>query len=235
MQKMDGRKLNEIDKNIEKMKEIFPEVFTESKIDVEKLKLLFGEHLIKENKEYEFSWYGKTDSIRSASDPPTKRLSLNLRKSVDWDTTKNLYIEGDNLEVLRLLQQSHLEKVKMIYIDPPYNTGMDFIYNDNFSEIFNNHKSLSNFIHSSGRFHTNWLNFIYPRLLLARNLLTEDGMIFISISDKELYNLKKICDEIFGEDNFVCTFIWEKKKKPSFFRQKCRMCNRIYCCLFQEQ
>ncbi|KKE79104.1 site-specific DNA-methyltransferase [Oceanobacillus caeni] len=216
MQKMDGRKLNEIDKNIEKMKEIFPEVFTESKIDVEKLKLLFGEHLIKENKEYEFSWYGKTDSIRSASDPPTKRLSLNLRKSVDWDTTKNLYIEGDNLEVLRLLQQSHLEKVKMIYIDPPYNTGMDFIYNDNFSEIFNNHKSLSNFIHSSGRFHTNWLNFIYPRLLLARNLLTEDGMIFISISDKELYNLKKICDEIFGEDNFVCTFIWEKKKKPSF-------------------
>lgn len=216
MQRMEGRNLNDLDENLEKLKATFPEVFTNSKIDLKKLKLLFGEYLLDKNEQYEFSWYGKTEAIRSAYHPHTKRLSSNFTKSVDWDTTENLYIEGDNLEVLRLLQKSHQEKVKMIYIDPPYNTGMNFIYKDNFSETLSNHRSFANSTHSSGRFHTNWLNFIYPRLLLAKTLLTEDGMIFISISDKELYNLKKICDEVFGEENFVCTFIWEKKKKPSF-------------------
>ncbi|WP_156288718.1 site-specific DNA-methyltransferase [Oceanobacillus salinisoli] len=215
MEKIDGTSLGMVERNIQKMKEVFPEAFTGTKLNLNKLLTLLGENT-EESQRYEFTWHGKNDAIRLAYEAPTNMLKPNRSKSIDWDTTENLYIEGDNLEVLRLLQQSHLEQVKMIYIDPPYNTGMDFIYKDDFSETLSNYKTNNDTTELYGRFHTNWLNYMYPRLLLAKNLLTEDGMIFISISDKELYNLKKICDEIFGEENFVTTFIWEKKKKPSF-------------------
>ncbi|WP_085992880.1 site-specific DNA-methyltransferase [Oceanobacillus senegalensis] len=215
MQKTDEKK-QWTQKNLDKLKGIFPEAFIGNKLVVEKLLQLVGEETDLTNEKYEFNWYGKAEAIRLIEEPPTKIFQPNLEKSMNWESTNNLYIEGENLEVLRLLQQSHEGKIKMIYIDPPYNTGMEFIYNDNFRGRVNTFNDLQPIKHVSERLHSNWLNFMYPRLMLARKLLTEDGMIFISISDKELYNLKKICDEIFGEENFVSTFIWEKKKKPSF-------------------
>ena len=192
------------------------------------LRRLLGDNAVDDSREtYEFRWVGKDAAKAEAARPTDKTLRPVVEDSVDWDTTKNLYIEGDNLEVLKLLQRSYMGKVKMIYIDPPYNTGNDFVYHDDFAmssdeydEASENVDELGNRYvkntETSGRFHSDWCNMIYPRLMVARSLLSEDGVIFISIDDNEVENLKKICDEVFGSINFVATFIWEKKKKPSF-------------------
>ncbi len=227
--------------NFEKLKALFPNCVTESldkdgnpvrAIDKDLLMQEINSEVVEGQKErYQFNWPGKRDAIRKANAPTTMTLRPCKEESVDFDNTQNLYIEGDNLEVLKLLQNNYLGKVKMIYIDPPYNTGNDFVYNDNFkqdSETFletsgmfdeDGNMTLQNFeknSESNGRFHTDWLNMMYPRLKVARNLLSDDGVIFISIDDNEVQNLKKICDEIFGEDNCFGVVTWSKKRKGSF-------------------
>ena len=236
MDKLDMKSKNLVSSNIEKIKELFPNVITEDNgkkvIDFYALKQELSEELIDEKKEkYQLTWPGKKEAILNANTPSLKTIRPIKEKSVDFKNTKNIYIEGDNLEVLKLLQESYLSKVKVIYIDPPYNTGADFIYNDNFNknkeqELIdngefdeNNNRLITNYS-SNGRFHSNWLSMIYSRLKLSKNLLTDDGLIFISIDDNEVYNLKKICDEIFGEYNFICNFIrktsfGEKTAKPN--------------------
>ncbi|MCQ5366169.1 site-specific DNA-methyltransferase [Anoxybacillus salavatliensis] len=208
MEKLDGKSLDLVQTNIEALKQLFPEVVTERKIDFEKLKLILGEEIEKRNERYEFTWHGKTQAMKLAQTPSTGTLRPDKQSSKNWDTTENLYIEGDNLEVLKLLQKSYFGKIKMIYIDPPYNTGKDFVYKDDFRDNIKNYKEMTQQTtkantETNGRYHTDWLNMMYPRLKLARNLLREDGVIFISIDDNEMANLKKICDEIFGEDNFI--------------------------------
>lgn len=219
MEKLDGKTMDVVEDNIAQLKQLFPEVFTEEKIDFEKLQLVLGENIETEKERYDFTWNGKTESIQLAQKQSTGTLRPCKEESVDWDMTENLYIEGDNLEVLRLLQNSYRNKVKVIYIDPPYNTGNDFIYKDDFKENIKNYKenmeegTRSN-PETNGRFHTNWLNLMYSRLKLARNLLQKDGFVFISIDDMEVANLKKICDEIFGEINFLANIVWQKKTSP---------------------
>ncbi|MBE2914433.1 site-specific DNA-methyltransferase [Anoxybacillus flavithermus] len=208
MEKLDGKSMDLVKVNIESLKQLFPEVVTEGKIDFEKLKLILGEEIEKRNERYEFTWHGKAQAMKLAQTPSTGTLRPDKASSKNWDTTENLYIEGDNLEVLKLLQKSYFGKIKMIYIDPPYNTGKDFVYKDDFRDNIKNYKEMTqqtkkSNTETSGRFHTDWLNMMYPRLKLARNLLREDGVLFISIDDNEVTNLKKICDEIFGEKNFV--------------------------------
>lgn len=217
--------------NIEKLKELFPEILTDgNKVDFDMLQTILGEEIDGEKERYSFTWPGKRDAIIGAQQPSKGTLRPNVEKSKDFDTTENLYIEGDNLEVLKLLQKSYNNKIKVIYIDPPYNTGKDFVYKDNFRDGIENYLEqtgqvdsdgnlLSTNSESNGRFHTDWLNMMYPRLKLARNLMSEDGIFLISIDDNECDNLRKICDEIFGESNFITTFIWEKKKKPSFLNK----------------
>lgn len=218
MEKMNGESMNIERENIKRLKEIFPEVFTEDKIDFEKLQLILGEDIEESEERYSFNWNGKRDAIRLSQTPTTGTLRPDKDNSKNWDETENLYIEGDNLEVLKLLQKSYHRKIKMIYIDPPYNTGTDIIYKNDFSDSIKYYKAFTGQIdsegydistntESDGKFHTNWLNMMYPRLRLARNLLTDDGIIIISIDDYEFYNLKKICDEIFGEYNFVGNII----------------------------
>ncbi|WP_233884182.1 site-specific DNA-methyltransferase [Tenacibaculum piscium] len=213
--------------NIDKLKELFPEIFTEGKIDFKVLQDVLGENIEEEEDEYYcFTWAGKAQARREAHKPSTGTLRPVKEDSVDWDTTENVYIEGDNLEVLKLLQKSYAGKVKMIYIDPPYNTGKDFVYKDNYKDNLKNYQEvtgqvdsegnkLSTNSDSDGRYHSNWLNMMYPRLRLARNLLKEDGVIFMSIDDNEVENLKKLGNEIFGEDNFVSSMIWQKKTGSS--------------------
>lgn len=220
MEKLDGKTMDIVQDNIEKLKQLFPEVFTEEKIDFEKLQLTLGEHIETEKERYEFTWNGKTEAIQMAQKQSTGTLRPCKEESVDWDTTQNLYIEGDNLEVLRLLQNSYRNKVKMIYIDPPYNTGKDFVYKDNFHDNVGNYKemmdeSCKSNPETNGRYHTDWLNMMYPRLKLSKSLLKDDGVIFISIDDNEQTNLKKICDEVFGEMNFVANLVWQKKYGPA--------------------
>lgn len=208
--------------NLEQLKALFPNVFTEGKIDFDALKAELGEHMEVEGERYQFTWNGKAQAKRIATTPSMGTLRPAVEESVNWDTTENLYIEGDNLEVLKLLQKAYFGKVKMIYIDPPYNTGKDFVYKDDFKDNLSNYKRLTNQVDeqgnplttnsdSSGRYHSNWLNMMYPRLKLARNLLRDDGVIFISIDDNEVHNLRKLCDEIFGEGNFVDSIIWKKR------------------------
>ncbi|GGK27148.1 site-specific DNA-methyltransferase [Caldalkalibacillus thermarum] len=218
MEKLDGKSMDIVKANIEALKQLFPEVVTEEKIDFEKLKLILGEEIETRNEKYEFTWHGKTQAMKLAQTPSTGTLRPDKASSKNWDTTENLYIEGDNLEVLKLLQKSYFGKIKMIYIDPPYNTGKDFVYKDDFRDNIKNYKEITQQMtkantETSGRFHTDWLNMMYPRLKLARNLLREDGSIFISIDDSEVDNLKKICDEIYGENNFVGRFIWAGGRK----------------------
>ena len=214
MTQLDGKSMNIIEQNIEKLKEIFPEVFSEGKIDFSKLEEELGNFKEKSDERYNFTWNGKSEAKKIALTPSTGTLRPCKLESKDWDTTQNLYIEGDNLEVLKLLQKSYHKKVKMIYIDPPYNTGKDFVYKDNFRDNIKNYLEITGQVDSdgnklstnsetSGRYHSDWLNMMYPRLKLARNLLKDDGVIFISIDDNEVANLRKLCDEIFGEDNFV--------------------------------
>lgn len=223
MEKLDGKTFDVVSDNIKKLEELFPEIVTEGSVDVDKLALLFDKARNEDNEgkkdgeeRYEFTWKGKKEAIRMAQKQTTGTLRPCKEESVNFDETQNLYIEGDNLEVLRALQSSYRGKIKMIYIDPPYNTGKDFVYKDNFNDNIQNYKEMMNESYktntdSSGRFHTNWLNMMYPRLKLAKNLLTDDGVIFISIDDIEVSNLKKICDEIFGENNFISNIIWQKK------------------------
>lgn len=223
---LDGKSADIVSQNIEQLKQLFPEVFTEDKIDFERLQEVLGEYVEDKEERYRFDWHGKSQALRLSQTPSMGTLRPCKEESKDWDTTQNLYIEGDNLEVLKLLQKSYYNKVKMIYIDPPYNTGNDFVYKDDFKDGVQNYleitgqieegKSLSTNKESGGRYHTDWLNMLYPRLRLARNLLTEDGVIFLSIDDNEVDNLKKICGEIFGDENFISVLVWEKKKKGSF-------------------
>lgn len=211
-----------------KLAEIFPEIVADGQIDTDALEELLNPDLEDEesNEKYEFTWRGKKNSKRIA-DAPARDTTLiaDKDKSKNWDKTKNIYIEGDNLEALKLMQKAYSEKIKVIYIDPPYNTGHDFVYKDKFNDSYENYLKETGQLddegnvtttnrESNGRFHTDWLNMMYPRLKLARNLLTDDGVIFISIDDNEDANLKKICDEIFGENNFLAQVIWERAYAP---------------------
>lgn len=211
-----------LEENIETLKTLFPEIVTEGKIDFKVLQSLLGNEIEDNEEYYRFTWAGKSLARQEANKPSTGTLRPAKEESKDWDTTQNIFIEGDNLEVLKLMQKSYAGKIKMIYIDPPYNTGKDFVYKDNYKDNLGNYlsitgqtdeegKKLSTNTESDGRYHSNWLNMMYPRLKLARNLLKDDGVIFISIDDNEVANLRKICDELFGEDNFEANIVWQKK------------------------
>lgn len=211
--------------NVGQLKALFPEAFTEGKVDFEVLKQLLGGTVEEREEKYGLNWYGKRRARQLALTPSTGTLRPCPEESVDWDTTRNLMIEGDNLEVLKLLQKSYSGKVKLIYIDPPYNTGKDFVYPDDFRDSIKNYleltgqtdtegRKISSNTEASGRFHTDWLNMMYPRLKLARNLLCEDGSIFVSIADHEIQNLRIIMDEVFGEENFIAAVIWQKVFSP---------------------
>jgi type III restriction system methylase len=204
-----------------KLEELVPEAIADGKVDVVKLKELLAEDAGEPNERFGLFWPGKKQTLRAAQEPTTATLRPAKDESKDWDTTNNIFIEGDNLEVLKVLQKQYHNSIKMIYIDPPYNTGKDFVYPDNFKEGLQNYlefsqqvdegnKKISTNTETAGRYHSNWLNMMYPRLKLARNLLTDDGVIFISIDDAEQANLKKICDEIFGEGNFLGSIAWRR-------------------------
>ena len=220
--------------NIARLKALFPEIVTEgpdgAAVNVDVLKQLVGDKTVTDAEEkYGLNWHGKRRARQLALTPSTGTLRPCPEESVDWDTTQNLMIEGDNLEVLKLLQKSYAGKVKLIYIDPPYNTGKDFVYPDNFQDNIRNYleltgqveggRKISSNTEASGRFHTDWLNMMYPRLKLARTLLEPSGVLLVSIGDEEIYNLRQACDDIFGDENFCGVFVWEKKKKPSFLDQ----------------
>ena len=224
MNKLDMESKNIVNENIQKISELFPNVIVESNdgktIDFDLLKQELSKDIVEGVKEkYQLTWPGKKEAIVNANTATKSTLRPVKEKSVDFDNTQNIYIEGDNLEVLKILQESYLNKIKCIFIDPPYNTGSDFIYDDNFSKDLNMElvdsgqmdedgiKLVSN-TDSNGRFHSDWLSMIYSRLKLAKNLLTDDGAIFISIDYNEVANLKKIMDEIFGEKNFQREIIW---------------------------
>ncbi len=233
MDKLNMQTTNIVDENIKKIGELFPNCLTERlnnegkpemAIDFDQLRQELSKDIVEGPEErYQFTWPDKRNAIRLANAPTTDTLRPCREESVDFDNTQNLYIEGDNLQVLKLLRENYLGKVKMIYIDPPYNTGNDFVYNDDFSQ------SADEYMHNSGqededgnrlvantesngRFHTDWLNMIYPRLKVAKDLLSEDGVIFISIDDNEVETLRKLCDEVFGQDNFVAQFIWKSRQ-----------------------
>lgn len=219
MKKINGESMDITAENIKVMEQLFPEAFEEGKIDFDVLRQLLGDFVDDAQERYSFKWNGKGKALRLSQTPSMGTLRPCREESKEWDNTENLYIEGDNLEVLKLLQKSYYGKVKMIYIDPPYNTGNDFVYKDNFRDNIQNYREITGQVdgegnknstntEASGRFHTDWLNMMYPRLRLARNLLSDDGVIFISIDDNEQGNLKKICDEVFGEDSFVNNFAW---------------------------
>lgn len=235
MEHLNMQSMDKVAANVAKIRELFPNCVTERinnegklehAIDFDMLKQELSDHVVDGLQErYQFTWPNKRKAILAANAPINKTLRPCREESVDFDNTENLYIEGDNLDVLKLLQETYLGKVKMIYIDPPYNTGKDFIYNDDFKqsteEYIENSGQLdgegNRFVantESNGRFHTNWLNMIYPRLKLAKDLLSDDGVIFISIDDNEVENLRKICDEIFGENNFLAQVIWERAFSP---------------------
>ena len=233
--KMDKLKMhtpNKADENFKKLAEMFPYAVTETidengevvrAIDKDVLMQEINTKVVDGKEErYQFTWPDKKKSVLLANAPIAKTLRPCREESVDFDNTENLYIEGDNLEVLKLLQETYFGKIKMIYIDPPYNTGNDFVYEDDFAQSADEYlensgqfddegNRLVKNLDSNGRFHTDWLNMIYPRLKLAKDLLAEDGVIFISIDDAEVSNLRKICDDAFGADNFVANLIWQKK------------------------
>jgi len=235
MEKMKMHSPDFVEANIEKLRALFPNCLTETRddrsnlktsIDFDLLRQELSDHIVEGPQErYHLDWPGKRKALLTANAPVAKTLRPCREESADFDTTQNLFIEGDNLDALKLLQETYLGKVKMIYIDPPYNTGKDFIYDDDFSETTEEYLLKSNQkdeagnrlvanTDANGRFHSDWLSMMYPRLKLARNLLKDDGAIFISIDENELKNLRSICDEIFGEENFVSTVVWEKRYSP---------------------
>lgn len=238
MDKLRMQSSNGVEDNITKIAQLFPDCVTETVdersgqpkhlIDFEKLKQNLSDSVMSERAErYQFTWPDKSKAILLANSPINATLRPCREDSVDFDNTQNLYIEGDNLDVLKCLKETYLHKVKMIYIDPPYNTGNDFVYEDDFAQSSEEYLANSGQFdeqgnrmftnaESNGRFHTDWLNMIYPRLKVARDLLTDDGVIFISIDDNEVENLRKVCNEVFGEQNFVDCLHWKKKKQPSF-------------------
>lgn len=230
MEKLKMHSPNLTQDNVVRIRDLFPSCVTEAKgedgsvklvVDFDQLRQELAESIVEGSQErYHLNWPGKREALLAANVPIAKTLRPCREESVDFDTTKNVFIEGDNLDALKLLQENYLGKVKMIYIDPPYNTGNDFIYEDDFAEDAAEYLRRSNQMDekgnrlvansaSNGRFHSDWLSFIYPRLRMARSLLTEDGAIFINIDDSELGNLRKICDEVFGEDNFVANVAWK--------------------------
>ena len=215
--KLDGLSMDMEAANKEKLRGVFPECFNEGRLDIDKLLSLCGEYIADDYEKYEFKWKGKSDCLRIAQRRSTAALRPVPEESINFDATKNLYIEGDNLEVLKLLQKSYFRRVKMIYIDPPYNTGNDFVYEDDFADPMRRYIEVTQQTTKSnpetmGRYHTNWLNMMYPRLRLVANLLRDDGVIFISIDDGEVANLRKLCDEVFGEENFVAQMIWHSRQ-----------------------
>lgn len=237
MQKLSNQSKDLSQENIKKIEEIFPNCVTETydqdgnlvrSIDFDILCQDLSDHVVEGPKErYQFNWPGKREAILLANAPTTNTLRPLPEKSVDFENTKNVYIEGDNLEALKILRETYMGKIKMIYIDPPYNTGNDFVYKDNFKQSTEEYLKSSGDIdeegnrmevngESNGRFHSDWLNMMYPRLVLARDLLTDDGAIFISIDENEVTNLKNLCNTVFGEENFIDTLHWKKKKQPSF-------------------
>lgn len=220
--KLDLKSISITDNQKAKLKQLFPEVLNEYKIDFDKLKRTLGEEIDTGEERFGMVWPGKNDCFKVIQTPSVGTLKPAKEESINWDTTENLFIEGDNLEVLKLLQGAYYGKIKMIYIDPPYNTGKEFIYPDNYAESLDTYfaytgqideegKKFSTNTDTDGRFHSKWLNMMYPRLYLARNLLRDDGVIFISIDDNEVSNLRKVCDEIFGEDSLVGIFSWKNK------------------------
>ena len=212
-----------IEGNIEQLKGLFPEAFTEGKVDFDVLRQLLGDAVEEREEKYGLNWHGKRRARQIALTPSTGTLRPCPEDSVDWDTTQNLMIEGDNLEVLKLFQKCYAGKVKLIYIDPPYNTGKDFIYPDYFRDNIKNYLGLTGQINdgrkissnteSSGRFHTDWLNMMYPRLKLAQSLLTRDGAIFVSCDETEQPRLRAAMDDIFGQENFVADMVWAAGRK----------------------
>lgn len=237
MQKLSAQSKDLSQENIRKIEELFPNCVTETydqdgnlvrSIDFDILRQDLSDHVVEGPKErYQFNWPGKREAILLANAPTTNTLRPLPEKSVDFENTKNVYIEGDNLEALKILRETYMGKIKMIYIDPPYNTGNDFVYKDNFKQSTEDYLKSSGDIdeegnrmevngESNGRFHSDWLNMMYPRLVLARDLLTDDGAIFISIDENEVTNLKNLCNTVFGEKNFIDTLHWKKKKQPSF-------------------
>lgn len=235
MEKMRMETADGVSTNIDKIAELFPNCITEARnakggykrsVNFELLKQMLSDDVVEGSEAYEFTWVGKRASIVEANKQIRKSLRPLQNKSVNWDTTENMYVEGDNLDVLKLLQESYLGKIKMIYIDPPYNTGSDFIYRDNFKMDSDEYEDKLGVVDeesgeklfkntdANGRFHSEWCSMIYPRLMLARNLMSEDGVIFISIDDHEQDSLRKICDEVFGKANFVGQFIWQRRTSP---------------------
>ena len=220
--KVDGKSLDIEAADKEKLKAVFPQCFSEGKLDIDKLLSLCGEYIDNDFEKYKFEWKGKSECYKIAGKRSTGTLRPYVQESVDFENTNNLYIEGDNLEVLKLLQNAYYRKVKMIYIDPPYNTGNDFVYEDDFKDPLAKYKEITSQTTKSnpetmGRYHTNWLNMMYPRLRLAANLLRDDGVIFISIDDNEVTNLRKLCDEVFGEENFVAQVIVQTNPRGRTF------------------
>lgn len=213
-----------IAEQVDRLKDLFPEVVSEGKVDFEMLKTMLGEIVDDRAERYSFTWAGKRDAIRLLQVPSRATLKPCPEESVDWETTGNVFIEGENLEVLKLLYKSYAGRVKMVYIDPPYNTGKEFIYTDNFADPLNTYLQLTNQADSegnlltsnpetSGRYHSAWLSMMYPRLFVARQLLRVDGFIVVSIDDTEFYNLRRMLNEIMGEENWIATLVWDRNRK----------------------
>ena len=224
------RSADVVAENLEHLKTLFPEAFTEGKLDFEALRQLLGGEVNEHEEKYGLNWHGKRRSRQLALTPSTGTLRPCPEESVAWDTTQNLMIEGDNLEVLKLLQKSYASKVKLIYIDPPYNTGKDFIYPDNYRDNIQNYleltgqidgenRKLSSNTEASGRFHTDWLNMMYPRIKIARNLLVDDGVIAVSVDDTEVGNLRRVLDEVFGEEQFQAQVVVQSNKRGQTYKQ----------------
>lgn len=230
MVKLNGQSFDVVEDNISKLKEIFPEVVNgDNQLDFDSLRDILEKDIevVDDGEEhYKFTWWGKKESKRKALESTTKTLRPSIKDSKNWNETENIYIEGDNLDALKILLGSYRNRVKMIYIDPPYNTGKDFVYHDNRTESKKEHLENTNQLNeegqllenpkTEGKYHSNWLNMIYPRLYLAKKFLTKDGVIFISIDDNEIDNLKKICNEIFGENNFITQFYWKSRTSQNY-------------------
>ena len=242
---MDGKSLDTKEDVIKKIRAIAPQVFNEDKIDWEKLKSTFGDDINFADERYVLNWAGKSDAFKAIQTQTTATLIPNKEESVNFDETGNIFIEGENLEVLKVLQKAYYGKIKMIYIDPPYNTGNDFLYNDKFAEskneylqrsgekdeegLLTNENLYRKNSKESGHYHSNWLTMMYPRLFLARNLLRDDGVIFISIDDNEVHNLRMIMNEIFGEENFVVEIIIQSNKRGQTYKEIAKTHEYILC------